>query len=371
MLDLKNKTLSANTLKKVVILTLLFSIILSYPLWFLDTSYPKVPFFHFLESTPHIFLLVSIGLVVLASIILLCKKYNKKNVLWMLFVCLFVGLIFFDVNRLQAWVYINLLLILWMLFEDFEKSHLKFILPMFLSSVYIYSGLWKINSSFFESTLPFLVNSFFVHLSLGFQAFLLGILFFIPFFEIGLGVLLFFKQTRNNASNLGIIFHVLIILCILVSGQNYVIIPWNLAMMCFLFFCKTTQERGKNKVSITLHSKILLVVVYTLPIFYLWNLVPPYLAFSFYSGRRIDATLIFKNSSLLLNNTVVKQTAFCATELCTIDLFDWAKEELYVPPIDIKWQYKKVFKILCQKEENEIISLEINFKDNSNFYYCK
>lgn len=370
MLGLKNKIFSLNALKKVVILTLLFSIILSYPLWFLDTSYPKVSLFNFLESTPHVFLVCSV-LIILFSLILLFKKYNKKNILWILFIYLFVGLLLFDLNRLQPWVYINLLLIFWMLFEDFEKSHLKFIIPIFFSSMYIYSGLWKVNSLFFESILPFLVNSFFIHFSVGLQAFFLGILFFIPFFEIGLGVLLFFKQTRNNASNLGIIFHTLIILCILVNAQNYVIIPWNLAMICFLFFCKNTEEDIEHKISITLHSKILLVVVYILPILYFWNLIPPYIAFSFYSGRRIDATLAFKNNSLLLNNTVVKRNALCDTELCKVDLFDWAKEELYVPPIDLEWQYKKVFETLCRNKGNSTISLQIDLKNSSNFYYCK
>jgi hypothetical protein len=139
-----------------------------------------------------------------------------------------------DQNRGQPWLYMYWVMLLLSLFRSPAASAACRIA---IAAVYFWSGIQKINARFFEVTPNwFIAPAVDWHL----PPIVIDLLKFsvttAPFIEIAISLLLWFPKTRRIAFTLAILTHAFALLFLGPLGHNYnwVVWPWNLAMIALV-----------------------------------------------------------------------------------------------------------------------------------------
>ena len=344
-----------NVIVRITSITFILQIIYSIKLWINFRSFPKVPIFENIQliydsfSYPILFLLL--GLLLLNS----TRPGAIVNGLILIVLSIFI---IDDVNRMQPWVYLYLIIFLLTVINRLQGSKEMLInqLWIILIGVYFWSGISKLNYSFLETTyLEVLTKVFRIEDTSSFIAYReFG--FLIPIIEIAAAILIISKSYRTVGVLLAILTHVFIIYFVspFALGNNYIVIPWNILMILFLLILYHRKPEAnniwENRFSERLVVIALSVLVLMLPFLNLLGRWDNYLSFNLYSGKFEHLLVLVEDESFELLDENVKEAFEPITKLrgkSMLNVTAWAHRELRTPSYPEGWVLDRICKKFC------------------------
>lgn len=338
-----SENLQVKYLTKVIAFFLLVTKIWSYKTWIADRVYPIIPPVDFLKHVPdflHIFLF---GFSLLILMIILFLKENR-----LLLVVLFLSELVscsLDTVRWQPWEFMYLCILLLVIINFRKPKNILFLTHLFLVSVYIFSGLHKLNRSFLSSVwLDVILNDFFgLSLSaiLKYKLFFVGLL--IPAIELSLAVLLFLSKSKRKISYFLIFIHVSILIIIGPFGLKYnsIIWFWNVAMIAILLIVYAKPIEAVNK-TFYIRQSYWLVLWFVMPIFSFFGLWYQYFSSNLYSGKGYQMYICVNNNNDELKPYLESVNGKLCKDKPYIILQNWAMSEIKSAPIPELEVYKKI-----------------------------
>jgi len=333
----------------------LAGIALSLPLWLTRTDYPRVSAFEFIPALPRPFdmlLLITFG----AGLAFLVARPELKGVAGIVFS---VGalLMLQDQSRLQPWFIEYLLLFAAVTFSVKEKAALN-TCCLILVSVYFWSGVHKMNTSFITNLFPWLASPF---VKAGASSAVRYIGTSIPFVETGFAVALLFPRTRRYGVIAIVVMHLflLAVLSPLALGWNSVVAPWNAAMIVLvpvLFWNSQASER--ELFAINRMYWIPLLILPALSLVGIWDTNP---SFALYSGNQMIASVVLTPDAKEKLSPELKTITEPFGNLYRVRLDDWSMATMNVPSYPAERVLRKVAKSFCSihvQEQDIFLVLE-------------
>jgi len=342
---------------------LLSGLLISHPLWLPWHSLPRAPiighgnpvFLTFLE--PILFLSL-LGLIIY-SLFSIKTKWSMRAIL--IFMLIYVVT---DQIRLQPWFYQYFFILLllstfsWKHKDKENQNTTLNALRIIIISIYLYSGLQKINPHFIH-TFQWMFSFVYENTSPKNHSYLNFFGQFIPFLETGLAISLLSRKIRNTAVVLLALMHVMILTALgpLFLDWNPVVWPWNIAMIALvcLLFWNTKNVDAKTIFSLT-HKKMkqfIVVVFMILPILSFVGLWDSYNSFSLYSGN-IDKAFLFLSESFVKKNNTKDFEIFIEEKKSGyhfVNLKSWSFSEIKTPIYPEIRVFKKIAKSFCENAE--------------------
>lgn len=254
---------------------------------------------HDLLTVPLTAMQLPSGFVFTGAMLMFCTaviapfvRSNSSALLFTLAVCSYVLLCVGDMHRLTPYmiVFFNL----FALFIFFKNDQALFYggLVFALSGLYIFSGIHKMNTGFVTQVAPL----FYMHSSpLPYNP-IIG--YTMAGLEMLLGFLLIVKPSRKAAGSALIIMHLIIMFKLSPwrYGFNYIVLPWNVLMICSLLYLliKSPVSPGHFKIKHACFASIFLFF-WALPAASLFTHIPENLSFKLYSGKSLPGYLSFSN----------------------------------------------------------------------------
>ena len=212
----------------LLILSFTIPFILSLPVWFSKRGFPVTPlFFEGIEFNRYF----DIGLLIVFGLFAIWFLIKEKGSGGLFFFMTYVGFCVLDQTRIQPFFFeISILILFNYLFRnDFEKFKIAFLILMV--GTYIWSGLHKINPTFYDFWLGGLNKRVpFIPLSLR-----QTMTYSIPFLEMSFGISLLFDRTRKLGIYLLTVMHFLVIVTLMIGGISLMVVPLNLINVLLLF----------------------------------------------------------------------------------------------------------------------------------------
>jgi len=338
-------------IKLTVLIGLFASVLLSINLWAGQRWFPKVPLIEGFSGLRAPYDYINIAVIML--LLFFCfSNTSKKPVLALLLFCVY--LCFEDQNRVQPWFFNYLFILCILLFYKQRMDEPNNFISVFMclqvlvALIYIFSGIQKFNSFFVEDTFKWMIGPLNPVLSVKQMALFTRAGNLVPYFELFIGFGLLIKQTRFIALPLVIIMHVFILLMLGPVGKsfNYVIWPWNMVMivLCLLLFSNVKQERFFD-ISILFKSAafyLVITVMLIFPIFSLNNKYDSYLSSSLYSGNTHGCKLILSDKAYQKLPFYLKSFVTKNSDYNILYIKNWAMNELNVPCVPEYRIFKQV-----------------------------
>jgi hypothetical protein len=345
-------------LKNTLAAAMLCGLMLSPRLWLTARSYPHVPVWSGLPAlpTPWDWLLLGVLLASLGAVV----AASRPRLAMLVFVLLAGLWSLWDQTRWQPWFYQYLFMFAALALgpapSDPQRGQASLnACRLIVASLYVWSGLQKVNVEFATGDYPWLMEPMLKHLPetwhesikcCGWQA---------AFFECGIGLGLLVWPLRALAIAGALAMHLLILFSLGPSGHdwNTVVWPWNLAMMIFVvvLFART---RGLMPWHILwprrfLFARVVLLLFGVMPLLNFFECWDSYLSAALYSGN-IALERIFISQEVYDRLPADARrharwrwaapdhegAAFPddATSACPweVDLLEWSMAEMNVPP---------------------------------------
>jgi hypothetical protein len=317
-------------LRIVVTIGYVVGIIISWRLWLSDRDYPLTPVFSWLPGIPSpIDALLPAGLCLLLITHLFVK--NKQPLILASLIVVIV-LALFDQSRWQPWFYQYSLMLFSLLSIKDEKNDISAtdvlnISRLIIICIYVWSGLHKFNSYFYDEITPWMIDGVIPNFPSGIVSMIAHS---IPFIEIAIGILLFFKRTRTAAIIGAIGSHLFVLLTLGPLGrhQNQVIIPWNLVMIAFVLILFKKDDIFSLRsllVGRSFQAKLIALLVVVMPILNAFNRWDSYLSFALFSGNIAKASYYITPEGY--SELPINVRPYCikdsASGMYLIDVIDW------------------------------------------------
>jgi len=212
----------------------------STPLWLSTRTYPLLPIAQWFPVAPAPFDRIIFGGALLSLVFAL--RFYRSAVICFLAVSFYMAMS--DQARWQPWFYMYwVMLLLSLAKESAALAACRFA----ISTVYLWSGLQKCNSSYFEIVVPFLGRAVSEWLPAFLSTMLRGALAAGPAVEIFIAVAVWFPSTRRIAITMAVLVHAVALLLLgpLGHGHNWIVWPWNIAMpgLLFVLFARGVLSR--------------------------------------------------------------------------------------------------------------------------------
>ncbi len=361
----KNKTFIY--IKWIAIFFLIIGFALSPKLWVGERLFPYIPVFDGLEQIPNF---VSAGLFY--NMILLFVIHCFTNNKWLLLISLLqlFFVILQDQNRFQPWVFIYMLFLLPLCLTSFLNLSTKLLLNIFqiiLICIYFWSGIHKINNSFIQTVFDNILTQFFGLQNETWIQQLLPLGYIIPAIEIAIAIGFVVPKWRNIALILSILTHFFIILYLspVGTGHNYIVLPWNLAMI-LLDVTVFYGNRNRWEMNFSVRNGLFYGYAFFLGVMPIFNFVgywDDYASFSLYSQKNkilyiaISGKYLPKLEQKFDNYWVDFELDVTGGEY--IDVTKWAFQELKVPVYPEYRVFRKIMKHFCRYDipEDNLIFL--------------
>jgi hypothetical protein len=353
----------------VISAALLSGIMLSFKLWFPTArSFPRAPLIVSLPQylVPAVDCFLS-GLLVVALVALICRKRPRDSLIAA--IILLILLVLLDQHRLQPWVYQYLLLFIVMAWHVCRSRAAQStllvlsILQLIVGTLYVWSGVQKLNYSFSSEVLPQLLGPIQNYLPLTqVPLSLLGT--GIALIEIIVGGGLLTRRARRPCILLALIMHAGILGLLIWQGRNSVVWAWNAALMLItiiLFWRSDTSVQTfvrwqANKGSARV-AQILVLILLVLPILSFWGWWDQYLSGALYSGNTpVGVIRVDQETYEELPETARRQVFKTRAGEQMLPLFEWSMAELNVPPYPELRVYKQVTREICKfaKDKSQV-----------------
>lgn len=304
--------------------------------------FPLTPVFQWLPQPPYPldYALFGAALACLAGVAL----YPRPAPFLKAFLILAGVLALLDQSRWQPWLIENavmfgaLLLVPWGRRAEWTARDTSAALDpcrLFLICMYFYSGLQKLGYGFVLVLAEMLQPMFErLHWSTAWlePRRLLPVAIVMALVECGSGLLLAFRRTRRIAVICLILMHVSLLAWLgpLALNWNYVIWPWNLAMIALLvlLFWKPGRWGFRTLLGSHAYAKGVAVAFGVLPVFTMLGLWDSYLGFSLYTGNIKDAAVYVGPQHTAELPAQVRPFAKVDG---MVDIDRWSRAELGVP----------------------------------------
>ncbi len=345
--------------KLITILFLILGLIISPKLWVGNRRLPLVPVIDILENVPHSF---NYFLFLLLIIFLLFEvlKPNKWSLISTILILFYF--ILQDQNRLQPWVYIYILFLLpfcFLIFFKNPENSLSNLFKIILIAIYFWSGIQKINSNFINDGFSHILITLFRIQDTETIKNILPLGYIIPIIEILTAICLLFKILRKYGIALAIITHTFILIYTSPIGinNNYIVAPWNVAMILLVITTFYEEERVlelSNRIDfkIALVNYLYLLILGLLPLLNFFDKWDDYLSFSLYSEKNKVFYIAISDKYIAQFNhqfdDYFLQLDANIQGGKVIDVNRWSMKELNVPIYPEERLFKKISKDFCQ-----------------------
>jgi hypothetical protein len=359
-------------IKLTVTLGMIASLLCCINLWAGERWFPLCPLFENFNINPP-FDFILFGAELLLLVILLFTPHPRLIVFLILMVN--VLLVFSDQNRLQPWFYLYNCLFLVLLFYNWRIDNINLyqsvfvILQLCIASVYVFSGLQKLNPNFVPETFSWFIKPLGRFVSERQMDILIKGGKMIPYLEMFIGFGLLVKPLRFIAIPMVIIMHVSILILIGPLGNNYnmVVWPWNIVMIALSVFLFSGDHGERQFSPVHLFKMpvfyLVLALFWVLPVMNLKNRWETYLSFSLYSGNNHNAKIILSDKAYEKLPYYIRH--FVRTEAESRILYPklWCLAELKAP----LYPEKRIF----EKVTSHVISLTATSQEDVKLVYIE
>ena len=309
---------------------MLAGMLLSPKLWLSSRAYPLVPPFRFIHPLPSPFDLIAFATVIGVLIALL---FTGNRIVMTAAIALLLLEAIQDQTRWQPWFYQYLVMLLAIALAGaaIPEAAMK-TCRLIVAATYIWSGLAKLNPHFAAEVFPWLIEPLRLPVAFAFLSALA---------EFGIGVALLSQRFRRPALWCAIAMHIFILLSIGPFGHriNFVVWPWNLAMIAFLLILFRTNTPGRE----FWFYKVALLLFGVLPALSAFNLYDQYLSSSLYSGNRASGVIHLSDAALVALPESIAE--YASDE--GLDISQWAFLEMNVPAYPEPRVYREVTRRVC------------------------
>jgi hypothetical protein len=343
-------------LKYTLCAAMLCGLMLSPRLWLTARSYPLVPVWDGLPlvPSPWDWLVLGTLLAALGAVV----GSRRPRLAMLVFVILAALWSLGDQTRWQPWFYQYLFMFAALALgaapDDLERGQSSLNgCRLIVASMYVWSGLQKVNVDFATDVFPWLMDPLLKHLPEGWQASINGHGWEAGFVECALGLGLLVWPLRPVAVVGALTMHLVILFSLGPWGHawNTVVWPWNLAMMMFvvILFARTRPVMPWHILwpRRFLFARVTLLLFGVLPLLSFFEWWDCYLSAALYSGNTPDARILIcqevydqlpreARRHVQLRAVVPDEVAdlddpdsACPYE---VDVNSWSLAELNVPP---------------------------------------
>jgi hypothetical protein len=343
------------SLKIVIASALTISFIISWKLWISSRLFPLSPIADFLPTLPspidYLWFLTLFALL----LAILIKTRSRKLILT--FVVSAVLLSLFDQTRWQPWFYQFIFMLLalglfaWKEPEIKNNSLALNACRLIIACTYFWSGVQKLNVTFIKETWPDAASYLLQFLPQMAPWFF----FIIPLLEIAIGIGLLIPAVRNAAVILATVTHVFILIMLVLSGENTVVWPWNVAMILFAWILFWRDSKTGTGQIVTLKHRfqaVVLLLFGVLPAFSLVGLWDSYLSLALFSGNTQQAVIYLDNPVIDQIPAAIRPHIWQENEPYFLDINRWSYGELNVPVYPEPRIYRAVARQICKYGRN-------------------
>ncbi len=354
----KDKSISgdrSHIILTVIQASLLISIAISSDLWFpFNKIFPSVPVFHFFQDLPLLLIVVLSLLFILSLIIAYSRKYKPQ--LFLFLFCFFYALSSsIDYLRIQPWSYYYFFMILCFAVDYKEPTGTRTLtlIRLMMASIYIWSGIQKLNYSFLFSTYPDLIEPLTNHLPDVLNTVLLKLGIIGPLAELFGGVALFWKRTRLSGIIILTLVHFFILMMLGPLGKaiNIIIWPWNISFMILLWML-FNDENSEFSLSMVFKdyrkpfTSTIIILFGVLPALSFFGLWPMYFSSALYSGNKVKSEIYLPDKFSESLPEILK--ANIDESKNSIVLNNWTQAELSVAMYPDAEIHLEVFRRFCE-----------------------
>jgi uncharacterized membrane protein YphA (DoxX/SURF4 family) len=328
-------------LRVAIVVGAIAGMILSHKLWLSGRDYPLTPVFPFLKPVPSPFDYFLFGATLLA---LAASAITPRLI--PIFASLAVVLAVCDQSRLQPWFYEYFFLLLGVSFVATNACRL------IVASMYIWSGIQKMNAGFIHDAFPWMLEPFLRHLPQSARGMVHPLSVAAPFVELWIGIALLGRKFRSAGIVAALAMHFFILIALSPWGQNYnrVVWPWNIAMaaaVILLFWKSDDSAKQILRGGGPFHVAVLLLfgIAPALSLFGMWD---HYLSAAMYTNNHNSGTIFISDKIFdRLPDGIADYARVETPELDSIDISEWSDGELSVPPYPEVRIYKNIARKIC------------------------
>ena len=350
-----------NLARAVVCLAFLAGVFYSHELWFpVARTFPRAPVWFDLPE--NIASNAERFLAAVLTISLVSAAFVRRPTIFLTAALAALAvLIFFDQTRLQPWIYQYFLLLVVLALgvrraeNGLAARRTLGLLQLVCAGLYFWSGVQKLNFTFFEETLPFLlapVQNAFPNVRL--PIFLLG--FAVAIAEILIGCGLLVRKTRSTAVAAALVTHAVILGLLFANDYNRVVWIWNAALMVLVVVLfgrsgisiKQTFARRHSGDWKTTAAKSVAAAAILLPALSFVGWWDAYLSGALYSGNTKAAALRIDEKVYERLPSVARQSVFrTASGEQILGIFEWSMADLRVPPYPEPRVFEQAARSVC------------------------
>lgn len=334
---------------------LLISVAISSELWFpVKNSFPSIPVLGVLQEIP-VQLNMMLSFLFITSLIVAYTRKFKPRLFLILFSFLFAASCSLDYLRIQPWSYYYFFMILCLaVYYDRDNPERALTLLRFImASIYIWSGIQKMNYSFLFVTYPDLIEPITDHLPEFLSSMVLKLGILGPVTELYGGLALFWSKTRRSAVLILTLVHLFILLMLGPFGKavNIVIWPWNISFIILLWLLFTDRNKDFSFSIIFENLRkpfpaTVIILFGILPAFSFSGWWPMYLSSALYSGNKVKSEIFLPNEMSDSFSELVKLSINESQN--SLVLNNWTQAELNVAMYPDAKIHLEVFRTLCE-----------------------
>ncbi len=349
-------------LTTINILAVIATMLFSFKLWIGTRVFPNVPISEHLPSIFYPIDYVLFGMALLFLGLLLLQRKQR----WILgFLGVALVLCLYDQMRWQPWFYLYLLLFLLLLivhspFSNKKRETIVFtVAALVLSSMYFWSGVHKLHSGFADFVYPYLVETFGMQIDKS-KTIHAVLAYGMGLSELGIGLALVWKPTRNYAIFAALLMHLFILVVLGPFGrsENLIIVPWNISMMALVvvvFYKNETLSLQSLRLPATLGVNIVrwgvIILVVVMPLFSHFGMWDYYLSNTLYAGKTNRLLVVIPKEyekqlppMIRQHTEPISNTQF----LVYVNTDIWALKELNVPVYPQRRVHYAVARYFCE-----------------------
>lgn len=305
----------------------------------------------------------------------------------LVFLSLAGSLSLLDQTRWQPWFFLYFFMLAVVGFSEWDKTKDRgraalYALKLIIAFTYFWSGIQKFNVNFVRETWPDVASSALRLLPQSVRHLPPFLILMVPGVEILIGVGLLTLRFRQIAAALAVITHLVILILLVMSGENTVVWPWNIAMVLFVavLFLGDKDATGIRVLTpkTVLHVFVLLLFGF-LPALNFVGLWDSYFSSALYSGNTHQAAIIITPEVIDRLPDKIHEYIWQKNKPFFLDINRWAFGELNVPAYPEPRIYRVVTEQICKyADDSPDIRLMIKSKPDlftarrtSEYYDCE
>lgn len=362
---------------RIAALALLAGMFCSWPLWDVQVRAFGFPVLPLIESWGPVSGGVARWMAVFMTLLLGVVVFFPLRRMLIGCVIAFLALLcILDLNRLQPWVWLYLLVFVLAFFDSDDASY-----RYLLAAVYFWSGFHKLTPYFAEDNFQWFCSAFPSTEPLGHYP-ILG--YAIALLEMSFAFGLLWSRTRRWIKWVVISFHTVILLALSPLGYNWnlVVVPWNLAIMALVWVQSRPPAQSDQKVAPLnarfqgfhasgLPGYLVLLLACGAPALNIAGLWPHPLSWQLYTNTQPEGTFYVQGQATFRTRPAAEVwNHFTSPDDSTrLYLDDWAMRSLQVPLFPSERTFRQTAKYLCgclqQPDSTGLYILRVNRWDRS------